>query len=153
MDNTLKNQLSEIISPMATGKTQMESTASHVKERYKIGSKQYDETEKKYNKTKADYDGWLAQLKFNIRQGLDIKPLSEKYKPISEEINGFVKYVDSETTPTAKIIPVAAILSVIPTVIDIASKLWNLYKKADEEGKEKIIKEIDSQAWKEFKSI
>jgi hypothetical protein len=74
MDNTLKSQLSEIISPMATGKTQMESTASHVKERYKIGSKQYDETEKKYNKTKADYDGWLAQLKFNIRQGLDIKP-------------------------------------------------------------------------------
>jgi hypothetical protein len=53
MDSVLKNLLSEIISPMATGKTQMETNASHVKERYKIGSKQYDETEKKVQQNKS----------------------------------------------------------------------------------------------------
>jgi hypothetical protein len=108
---------------------------------------------KRFNKTKADYDGWMTQLKFNIRQGLEIKPLSAKYKPISEEIGSFVKYVDSETTSTSKLLPAAAILSAVPTIIDIAAKLWTLYKKADEEGKEKIIKEIDAQVWKDFKAI
>jgi hypothetical protein len=153
MANDAKKQLSAIIGPMAKGKSQMETAAGYVKERYKINSKQYDETQKRYNKAKGDYDGWLAELKFNIREGLEIKSLQEKYKPISEKIDDFVKYTNSQVSPITKAVAVAAILAVIPTVIDIAQKLWNLYKKADEDGKEKIIKEIDAQAWKEFKAI
>ena len=153
MANDLKKQLSDIINPMAKGKSQMENAADYVKQRYKMGSKQYDETQKRYNKAKSDYDGWLAQLKFNIRQGVEIKSLQEKYKPISSKIEDFVKYADSQMTSPTKALPVAAILAVIPTIIDVAQKLWNLYKKADEDGKEKIIKEIDAQTWKDFKAI
>ena len=153
MANDLKKQLSDIINPMAKGKSQMENAADYVKQRCKMGSKQYDETQKRYNKAKNDYDGWLAQLKFNIRQGVEIKSLQEKYKPISSEIEDFVKYADTQVASPTKVLPVAAILAAIPTIIDVAQKLWNLYKKADEDGKEKIIKEIDAQAWKDFKAV
>jgi hypothetical protein len=110
------------------------------------------ETQKKYNQTKSDYDGWLAQLKFNIRQGVEVKSLKEKYKPIADEITDFVKYANSQTGKPTKF-ALVAILGVIGPIIDILTKLWKLYKDADKETKDAIIKEIDAQTWKDFKSI
>jgi hypothetical protein len=145
------DDLNVIIGPMAKGKTQMEKAASYVKERYKIKSSVYDETEKRYNTVEADYNGWLAQLKLYISQGKkDVKPVIEKFEPISKEIEGFVKYVYA-LAPTVKS---KAFLPVdLEGIIGAAVKLWDLYKKSKEEGRKKIIEIIDAQTWKDFKEI
>jgi hypothetical protein len=152
MNTNLLKQLSEIIAPMAKGKTEMETAAGNVKERCKSDLKEYKETERRYNKARSNYNGWLAQLEFNIKHGLEIKFLEEKYKPIAEEIETFVNYVDSQVFDLKKI-GVAAILAGVPAIVDIANKLWNLYRNAKKEEKEEIVKEMDAQNWREFKAI
>lgn len=152
MNTNLLKQLSEIIAPMAKGKTEMETAAGNVKERCKSDLKEYKETERRYNKARSNYNGWLAQLEFNIKHGLEIKSLEEKYKPIAEEIEAFVNYVDSQVFDL-KAIGVAAILAGVPAIIDIANKLWNLYRNAKKEEKEEIVKEMAAQNWREFKAI
>jgi len=146
--------LNEIIGPMAKGKTQMEKAASYVKERYKINSPPYDETEKRYNTVQADYNGWLAQLKLYISQGVkDIKPVIEEFEPISKDIENFAKYVYALTpTPKSKISVMGVSLD-LEGIVGAALKLWDAYKKSKEEGRKKIIAVIAEQAWKDFKEI
>jgi len=146
--------LNEIIGPMAKGKTQMEKAASYVKERYKINSPAYDETEKRYNTVQADYNGWLAQLKLYISQGKkDIKPVIEKFEPISKEVEGFVKYVYALTPTTKSKISLMGVSIDVEGIIGAALKLWDAYKKSKEEGRKRIIAAMNEQAWKDFKEI
>jgi hypothetical protein len=148
------DDLNEIIGPMAKGKTQMEKAASYIKERYKINTPPYDETEKKYNMVQADYNGWLAQLKLYISQGKkDIKPVIEEFEPISKEVEGFVKYVYALTPTTKSKISVMGVSIDLEGIVGAALKLWDAYKKSKEEGRKKIIAIIDTQAWKDFKEI
>ena len=148
------DDLNDIICPMAKGKTQMEKAASYVKERYKINSPVYDETEKRYNTAEADYNGWLAQLKLYISQGKkDIKPVIEKFELISKEIECFVKYVYALAPTTKSKMFLPALPVDLEGIIGAAVKLWDLYKKSKEEGRKKIIEIIDAQAWKDFKEI
>jgi len=139
---------------MAKGKTQMEKAASYVKERYKINSPAYDETEKRYNTVQADYNGWLAQLKLYISQGKkDIKPVIEKFEPISKEVEGFVKYVYALTPTTKSKISLMGVSIDVEGIIGAALKLWDAYKKSKEEGRKRIIAAMNEQAWKDFKEI
>jgi hypothetical protein len=148
------DDLNEIIGPMAKGKTQMEKAASYIKERYKINTPPYGETEKKYNMVQADYNGWLAQLKLYISQGKkDIKPVIEEFEPISKEVEGFVKYVYALTPTTKSKISVMGVSIDLEGIVGAALKLWDAYKKSKEEGRKKIIAIIDTQAWKDFKEI
>ena len=149
-----RDDLNDIIGPMAKGKTQMEKAASYVKERYKINSPAYDETEKRYNTVQADYNGWLAQLKLYISQGKkDIKPVIEEFEPISKEVEGFVKYVYALTPTTNSKISLMGVSIDLEGIVGAVLKLWDAYKKSKEEGKKKIIEIIDTQAWKDFKEI
>jgi hypothetical protein len=139
---------------MAKGKTLMEKAASYVKQRNEINSPKYDETEKRYNAVEGDYNGWLAQLKFFVSQGKkDIKPVVEKFDPISKEIEGFAKDAYSQAPPSNTKLALTGLPFDFEGIIGAASKLWELYKKSKEEGKKKIIETIDAQAWKDFKEI
>lgn len=139
---------------MAKGKTQMEKAASYVKERYKINTPPYDETEKRYNIVQADYNGWLAQLKLYISQGKkDIKPVIEEFEPMSKKVEGFVKYVYALTLTTKSKISFMGVSIDLDGIIGAALKLWDAYKKSKEEGRKKIIEIIAEQAWKDFKEV
>lgn len=145
--------ISDGIQKIAEARSKCEQWGSIVKKDFSRDSKEHQKTNALYINAKAAFDGWIDRLKFDLTADADITN-SDTYKKAleeaSEKSNAFVKYVTElhQSTKTKSFIA-----EVLPSLSDAGIKVWQEYRKAKEEQRKEIKKELDNLKWKEFDEL
>ena len=148
---------SNAIGTISEKKSLCEGRARQIKNYYSKDAEQYKEANKLYIDAKAAFDGWIEQFKFDLTVNTNITT-SDRYKEslnkASEKGDIFLKYVDSLTSEKTKsIAAIATVTSILPSLTDAGIKIWENYRKAKEEQRKEIKKDLDNLKWKAFDEI
>jgi len=142
--------------------------AKLLKSYYPEDSTEYQQGEKYYSEAKAEFDSWIEIFKSILQSEYEIKEsdpiiesLRESLREAAEKSHRFKKYVKDlippiieEPRPLAEPpIGVDAILKIFDSIYDAILKIWDIYKKENEEKRKNIIKTIEGQKWKNFDEI
>jgi hypothetical protein len=151
----ITNGDSEAIIIIAEKKSLCEQWASKVKKDFGKDTKEYQKTNELYINAKAAFDGWIVRLQFDLTADTDINNSNSYKKALeeaSEKSNAFVRYATELYQPsTTK--SLSFIVGVLPSLSDAGIKVWQEYRKAKEEQRKEIKKDLDNLKWKAFDEI
>lgn len=144
-------EFSEAIGVIAKERTRAEHWGSTLKRNYAKDTKEYKKGEALYVEAQAAFDGWIEQIKFDLRAGNDIEK-SDQYKKslkeAAEKSQIFINYVEVLTTKGGELIPL-----VLNALINAGREIYDEYRREKERRREEIIKNLDQLKWKSFDEI
>lgn len=147
--------ISDGIQKIAEARSKCEQWGSKVKKDFGKDTKEYQKTNELYINAKAAFDGWIVRLQFDLTADADLNNSNGYKKALeeaSEKSNAFVRYATELYQPsTTKSLPF--IVGVLPSLSDAGIKVWQEYRKAKEEERKEIKKDLDNLKWKAFDEI
>jgi len=156
----LFEQLSKDLGTIYQQKSRAEEFARLLKKAYenkKISDNSLQQGERLYIDAKAAFDGWITKLQFDLKAGRESKSAQEEkiLQAAVEKSERFTAYVDQllfgESRGAAA---VAAIVTTVVTALTTAGlNIWGECRKANQEERERLVKELEKLKWQPFGQI
>ncbi len=138
----------------------------YVTERLEMISKNdrdaYYEGVRLYAVAKAEFDGLIEQIKYDLTSGRDLDQ-SEAYKAALrtavERRIAFTTYIDQRFpgSDNEKQGGIAAALTtagdLLAALTEVGEAIWNAYREAKKEDREELLHQLDDLKWKPFHMI
>lgn len=158
-----KGNFSEAIGFLAKEQSLAENYAVILKEFGKENIKNYAEGIRLYAEAKAEYDGLIEQLIFNLKedQALETSPaFQSKMENAADKRVAFTSFVNDKIIrddPERKNPLAIAAIGLAPELIDALTKagktIWQEYRNVKKEKKQEILDQLDTLKWKAFHEI
>lgn len=155
-----KNEFSEAIGFLAKEQSLGENYAAILKEFGKEDLSNYAEGIALYANAKAEYDGLIQQLNYELTAGqaLDASPaFQNKLKTAADQRVAFTSFVTEKvirSDPNKKNPLAIAAITAVPELIDaltkVAKSIWQEYRTVKDAEKKAIIEQLDALRWKSF---
>ncbi len=150
--NEMKKWLPNDVAQMTKWKSQAETYASKIKNKYSKTSPQYKKAFTLYIDAKSAIDAWIASLKTELILGGDINK-SESYNSLLNDAalksHAFIQYSEGLYTRGKGI----ASLIILGDLEETGMRIWREYKKVSEDKKDKLKAALDELRWKSFDEI
>jgi hypothetical protein len=114
-----------------------------------LASNDYSKAKHDYQSTKAGLDGWIGRVKIAIRTR---EPIGNTQPFLEDWVNrsqAFVALADGFDRKAQGLPPRLAIegphvsISLIPSLLEAATKIWVEFEKLDDERKDKMIRDLE----------
>ncbi|HVO84647.1 MAG TPA: hypothetical protein VMU60_09490 [Syntrophobacteria bacterium] len=155
------SQYSEAVRNLAREQSLAESYAGILKEFGRQDIQKYARGIELYATAKADYDGLIEQMRTHLIKGQRLDQ-SEQYqlimKSAADKRIAFTNFVSEEVIgkEPGKRFPAAvftAATELIPVLTDAGKAIWEQYRKAKDQEKQKILAQLSGLKWKSFDKI
>ena len=158
-----KDNFPEAIGILAKEQSLAENYAVILKEFGKEDIKNYAEGIRLYAEAKAEYDGLIEQLIYNLKadKALDTSPdFQNKLKNAADKRVAFTSFVTDKIIrddPERKNPLAIAAIGLAPELLDALTKvgktIWQEYRNVNKEQKQEIVDQLDTLKWKAFHEI
>lgn len=133
-------------------RSRCEQNILRLKRYYKPETDKYKTAESLYINAKVKSDKWLDILMIDLQMGgKPSKLYNSSLEEAAKKTIKFVNYVEG-LFPQEKAVPLT-IGELIGSLTDAGIKIWETWRKAGREEKEKMITEIRSRKWPNFGDI
>jgi hypothetical protein len=158
-----KNNFSEAIGFFAKEQSLAENYAVILKEFGKEDIKNYAEGIRLYAEGKAEYDGLIEQLQYDLKAGKALDgsaAFQNKLKNAADKRVAFTSFVTDKIIrddPERKNPLAIAAIGLAPELIEALTKagktIWQEYRNVNKERKQEILDQLDALKWKAFHEI
>ena len=116
---------------------------------------------KLYADAKAEFDGLIAELRFDLQSGQDparSAKFNEALKEAAEKRIAFTSFVSAEVDKLAGARPgLPDVIEVVPDLIkaitDSGISIWNAFRQARKENRDAILSELEHLEWRSFADL
>jgi hypothetical protein len=116
---------------------------------------------KLYAEAKAEFDGLIAELRFDLLNGQEpagSAKFKEALKQAAEKRVGFTSFVSSEVDKLPGARPgVPDVIEVVPDLVkaitDAGISIWNAFRQARKESRDAILNELEHLQWRPFSEL
>ena len=158
-----ESNLAEAIGFLAKEKSLAESYGKILEEFGKDNPNDYVEGIRLYANAKAEYDGLIEQLKWNLSRNEALEQSSKFQGQLQQAAEQRVAFTNFVTESIIKDDPgkknplaVAAITAVpalLEALTEVGTSIWNEYRKTSKENQQVIEEKLDSAKWVDFSKI
>lgn len=159
----VKNGYSEAFGFLAKEQSLGENYAVILKDFGKEDLGNYAEGIALYANAKAEYDGLIQQLKYNLKAGRPLDSSSDfqsKLETAADQRVAFTSFVTEKVIsgdPNRKNPAVIAAIAAVPELVDALTKvtnsIWQEYRSVNDAKKREMIEQLESFSWKPFQDI
>lgn len=153
----LSDQFFNDIEIIEQQKSRAEDFARRLKDAYtkkKLTEQDLQRGESLYIEAKAAFDGYISKLAFGLKAGRPQEGKAVLQDAITNS-EKFTDYVDKLLYGESRgaVVVAAVVVTIVKGLIDAGSKIWEVYRKSDQQEKEDIIKELEKLKWQPFNQI
>ena len=114
-----------------------------------------------YADAKAEFDGLIAELKFDLQDGQDpakSAKFTEALKQAAEKRVAFTSFVSAEIDKLPGARPglpdvIQAVPELVKAITDAGLSIWSAFRQARKESRDAILNELDHLEWRSFAEL
>ncbi len=145
------------INQLAKEKTESEGAARRFKRKHPKQDVIYDEIEKDYTKAKAAYDGFVAQIKFDLASGKDFGKSADCQQSLVEAARKSAAFRAHADQPDSRANLAEAVATLLPGITtslrESGITIFHEWRAANKEDQAELKKQIDELKWADFDEI
>jgi hypothetical protein len=116
---------------------------------------------KLYADAKSEFDGLIAELRFDLQSGQDparSAKFNEALKEAAEKRIAFTSFVSAEVDKLAGARPglpdvIQAVPELVKAITDAGISIWNAFRQARKENRDAILSELEHLEWRSFADL
>lgn len=122
----------------------------------------YVEGVRLYSEARADFDGLIEQLKYDLNQGLDLKTSPAFGQVLDNAARKRVAFTDfvsqnilSDVQGAKPALPdvIAAVPNLVKVLMDAGLNIWKEFRAGDKQRREDIRNQLDGLKWRSFADL
>ena len=114
-----------------------------------------------YADAKAEFDGLIAELRFDLQSGQDpagSAKFNEALKEAAEKRVAFTSFVSAEVDKLVGARPglpdvIEAVPELVKAITDAGISIWNAFRQARKESRDAILSELEHLEWRSFADL
>jgi hypothetical protein len=114
-----------------------------------------------YADAKSDFDGLIAELRFDLQSGDDpakSAKFNEALKAAAEKRVAFTSFVSGEVDKLGGARPglpdvITAVPELVKAITDAGISIWNAFRQAQKETRDAILSELEHLEWRSFADL